>query len=271
MNKKRICFILHFNIFIYVFSLAQTHKICGYVIDSISHQAIPYANINELINKKGISSDADGYFELNLKKHEKLTLEVSHIEYIKKSYRIELLKDTLLSIILQPKTTELDDIVIFGATGVKHSSNMILNQKQINAIPSLVGEKDAIKALQYSPGVLAGNEGTIGFSVRVGGQDQNLYLIDNMPIYSPAHLLGFFSTFNPDIIQQAELLRAGMPANYGGKLSSLVSIKTKKPSFNDFVGSYSLGLISAKAYAEIPIIKSKSGLMISARRSYFDV
>lgn len=252
-------------------TMAQTHNLSGYVVDSINQKPVPYANIYEIKNKKGVSSDINGYFELILKKTDNIRLEVTHIEFNKRYYFVNNLNDSLLTVILQPKTINLEDVVVIGNTRIKNSSNIYFNQKQINAIPALIGEKDIIKALQYTPGVQGGNEGTIGFSVRGGGEDQNLFLIDNMPIYSPSHLLGFFSTFNPDIIQQTELVRAGMPANYGGKLSSLVNIKTVKPSFNEFHGSYSLGLVSAKAFAEIPIIKNKSGLMISARRSYFDV
>lgn len=269
-TKKPINLILVFLFFI-ITATAQSFKLSGYLVDSINQQPIPFANIYEIKNKKGESSDAHGYFELTLKKHDKLIVEISHLEFKKKTYCISLSTDTLITIELQPKLINLKDVVVVGTLGIKNASNIVFNQKQINAIPALVGEKDIIKTLQYSPGVQGGNEGTIGFSVRGGGEDQNLYLIDNMPIYSPAHLLGFFSTFNPEIIQQTELVRAGMPANYGGKLSSLVNIKTIKPSFDEFHYSYSLGLISAKVFAEIPIIKNKSGLMISARRSYFDV
>ena len=268
IHKALLIFLGIFSIFFSV--LAQTHKLYGYVVDSVSQKPIPFANIYEIKNKKGVSSDVNGYFELILKKHEILNVEISHIEYKKRNYFISKLIDTTLTIILQPKTVDLMDIVVIGNAGIRNTSNIYFNQKQISAIPSLVGEKDIIKALQYSPGVQGGNEGTVGFSVRGGGEDQNLFLIDNMPIYSPSHLLGFFSTFNPDIVQQTELVRAGMPANYGGKLSSVVNIKTIKPSYKEFKGSYSIGLVAAKAFAEIPILKNKSGLMISARRSYFD-
>lgn len=270
MTIYRVIFII-LSCFLFVVSIeAQTQKLLGYVFDSINQTPIPYANVYEIKNKKGVSSDINGYFELTLKKQDNLNVEITHIEFKKKNYYLNTLNDTVLTVILQPKTINLEDVVVIGNTGIKNSSNIYFNQKQISAIPALIGEKDIIKALQFSPGVQGGNEGTVGFSVRGGGEDQNLYLIDNMPIYSPSHLLGFFSTFNPDIIQQTELVRAGMPANYGGKLSSVVNIKTRKPSYKELKGSYSLGLVSAKVFAEIPVVKNKSGLMISGRRSYFD-
>lgn len=250
---------------------AQVFTVSGQIVDSTNNRTISHANIYELSNKKGVSTDINGKFEIRLKQTDKFRFEISHIEYKKCSFSIDIHRDTTLIIALLPQIINLEDITITSYSGIKNVSKTQFGAKQINEIPALAGEKDILKALQLSPGVLSGNEGTVGLSVRGGGEDQNLYLIDNMPIYSPSHLLGFFSTFNPDIIQQTELVRAGIPANYGGKLSSVINIQAAEPSYKKIQGNISLGLISAKAYAEIPIIKNKSGLMISARRSYFDL
>jgi hypothetical protein len=271
MKSSNIVFVFNILALIPYVLLGQSYKLSGYVLDTESNDAVPYASLYEVSNKKGVRTDSLGYFELSLKKTNKLTVEISHLQFLKTSYHLNFSKDTTITVMLKQKAKALNEVEVVDLQKLRNTSSSQLKNSQINILPALGGEKDVLKALQFTPGVQAGNEGSIGLNVRGGGQDQNLYLIDNMPIYSPSHLLGFFSTFNSDIIQQVDLVRAGMPANYGGKLSSLVDIKTKKPSFNEVTGGYSVGIIAAKVYAEIPIVKNKSGLMVSVRRSYFDM
>ena len=251
---------------------AQSKIFKGYIKDLATGEAVPFATVYEMNNKKGIISDIDGFFEFKLKKTDTLRVEISHLSYFKLSVNLPFPTDTSIFFLTQ-NIISLKEVVVTASNNSKfgNSSFTVLNNKQINNISALGGEKDVLKAFQTTPGVQAGLEGSVGLIVRGGGSDQNLYLIDNMPLYSPSHLFGFLSTFNSDIIYSAELIRAGMPANYGGKLSSLIDIKTKKPSYIHAKGSIYLGLISSKIYAEVPVLKSKSGLLFSFRRSYFDV
>lgn len=248
-------------------------KLSGYVFDAATGQPLDYAAVYEVFNKKGVITAENGYFELLLKKTGALTVEITHVNYQKASYRFHITCDTILVLEAIEKANHLQEISISarGNRQLENTSSIILQPQQVRNLPSLGSEKDVLKALQYTPGVLSGNEGNIGLNVRGGSSDQNLFLIDNMPVYSPSHLFGFFSTFNPDIIGQTELVRAGLPANYGGKLASVVDIRTKKVSNTECTRGYSVGLISAKYHIEIPIVKNKSGLMLSARRSYFDL
>ena len=258
--------VIHFTVFSQI-------KIGGYIYDDKTKYPLDYVAVYEVINKKGVITDEKGYFELSLKKGGLLTIEITHINYQKSINRVDVKNDTTVIFELLEKTNELGEITVstHGNRQLENSSSTLLTSNQIQNLPVLGGEKDVLKAMQYTPGVLSGNEGNIGLHVRGGSSDQNLFLIDNMPIYSPAHLLGFFSTFNSDIIQQSELLRAGMPANYGGKLASLVDIRTKKISTTEVTGGFGIGLTSAKFDMGIPIVKNKSSLMLAARRSYLDL
>ena len=142
--------------------------------------------------------------------------------------------------------------------------------EQIKTIPALLGEVDIIKAIQLLPGVQS-SEGTSGLYVRGGGPDQNLILLDGVPVYNASHLFGFFSVFNSDAINSTKLVKGGFPARYGGRLSSVIDIKMKEGNMKKFHGQGSIGLISSKLSLEGPIIKDKTSFIVSARRTYLDV
>jgi hypothetical protein len=254
-------------------TVAQSKKLCGFIKNEATKEIVPFASVYELNNKKGVLVDEKGFFELNLKKHDSLFIEVSHINYEKFTTGFFLLYDTVVDLFINEKHQNLDEVVVSAKLKRTHENTSFthIDRKQLNTIPSLGGEKDIIKALQLTPGVQGGIEGTNEIIVRGGDPGQNLYLLDNMPIYSPSHLYGFFSTFNSDIVQSADIVRAGLPANFGGKMSSLIDVKTKFSSLNNPNSIFSIGLISSKLYTEIPVIKNKSSIMFSFRRSYFDL
>src|SRR5690606_28378397 len=135
----------------------------------------------------------------------------------------------------------------------------------------ILGEADVLKVIQLLPGVQSGTEGTSGIYVRGGGPDQNLFLLDGVPVYNASHLLGFFSVFNPDAVKTVKLYKGGFPARFGGRLSSVVDISMKDGNMKKFSGNFSIGLISSKLSLEGPIIKDKTSFMLSARRTYLDV
>ena len=145
-----------------------------------------------------------------------------------------------------------------------------LNMAQINQVPVLLGEKDILKTLSLLPGVKSAGEGNTGFYVRGGGADQNLILLDEATVYNASHFFGFFSTFNSDAIKDVTLYKGGMPAEFGGRLSSVLDIKMNEGNNKDFTVQGGLGLISSRIKIEGPLEKDKGSFMISARRTYID-
>jgi len=143
--------------------------------------------------------------------------------------------------------------------------------KDVKTLPVLLGEVDIMKTIQLMPGVQSGSEGTGGLYVRGGGPDQNLILLDGVPVYNASHLFGFFSVFNADAIQSMSLIKGGFPARYSGRLSSVLDIRMKEGNMKKITGEVSIGLISSKATIEGPIIKDKTSFIVSARRTYLDV
>ena len=273
MKVKKIFSYIIFLCFFINISNAQNKILKGFIKNQTTKEIVPFATVYEVNNKKGVIVDENGYFELNLKKHDSLVIEVSHINYEKFTHSFLLKKDTVIIFFINEKQLNLDEVVVSAKrkNAYENTSFSRINSKQLNSIPSLGGEKDIIKALQLTPGVQGGIEGTNEIIVRGGDPGQNLYLLDNMPVYSPSHLYGFFSIFNSDIVQSADIVRSGLPANYGGKMSSLIDVKTKASSLNNANSIISIGLISSKLYTEIPVIKDKSSIMFSFRRSYFDL
>ena len=143
--------------------------------------------------------------------------------------------------------------------------------KEIETIPVLFGEKDVLKTIQLLPGVKSAGEGNSGFSVRGGNIDQNLILIDEAPVYNASHLLGFFSVFNSDALKDVKLYKGGIPAEYGGRLSSVMDIKMKDGNAKKFSATGGVGLIASRLTIEAPIVKDKGSFLLSGRRTYADL
>jgi hypothetical protein len=144
------------------------------------------------------------------------------------------------------------------------------NVKEINSVPVLFGERDILKTLQLLPGIKSAGEGNSGFYVRGGSTDQNLILLDEAPVYNASHLLGFFSTFNSDAIKDVTVYKGGMPAQYGGRLASVLDIKMNDGNKKDYTVEGGIGLIASRLKVEGPIKRDKSSFMISGRRTYAD-
>jgi len=138
-------------------------------------------------------------------------------------------------------------------------------------LPAVLGEVDIVKILQLKPGVKGAGEGMAGFYVRGGGADQNLVRLDGVPIYNPNHLLGLFSIFNNDIIQDARLYKSGYPAEFGGRLSSVLDVTSRRATADSLIVGGGIGLLSSRLFAEAPIQKGKSSVIVSARRTYLDL
>ena len=251
---------------------AQQHTISGYIKDKGSGESLIAANVYNKKDLKGTTTNTYGFYSLTLPT-DSVTVVVSYVGYQSTELTFFLDKDVELNIDLS-SSIELDEIVITGEEEIQEKTQMsttTVQVKQIQALPSLMGEVDVLKVLQLLPGVQSGSEGSSGIYVRGGGPDQNLILLDGVPIYNSSHLFGFFSVFNADAINNVELIKGGFPARYGGRLSSVIDISLKEGSTKEFKGTATIGLIASKITLEAPIVKDKTSFLFSARRTYIDI
>jgi hypothetical protein len=261
-------------IFCNIALLGQNITVSGYVTDKQSGERLIGANIFSKATFKGTSSNNYGFYSLTVPAGE-VTLVCSFIGYEKQQVEVNSEEDPTLNFELQPQTDELDEVVVLGNAENKveqvQMSMVTLPVQQIQKVPVILGEADVLKTVQLFPGIQSGLEGTSGIYVRGGSNDQNLFLIDGVPVYSANHLLGFFSTFNPDAVKSVNVYKGGFPARFGGRLSSVVDVWMKDGNLKKLTGSFSIGLISSKLMLEGPLIKDKTSFMVSARRTYADL
>lgn len=253
---------------------AQNYTIRGYITDSKSQETLIGATILDKNSGKGSITNEYGFYSLTLP-HGNVSLSIGYVGYRQFSNEFRLESDTLLNLSLS-EITELSEVTINGnrlELGVQGSqmSAIDLPVEQIKAVPAMFGETDVLKALQLLPGVQSGSEGSAGLLVRGGNPDENLLLLDGVPVYNVNHLMGMFSTFNPDAIKNVTLYKGSFPAHYCGRLSSVVDIRMKDGDMNDFHGNFSIGFVSSKLNLEGPINKGKTSFNISARRTYSDL
>ena len=248
--------------------------ISGYVTDKTSKETLIGANILENQSGLGATTNSFGFYSLTLPEGN-ITLGYSYIgyEYTYKSLYLD--KDTIINISLNDNN-RLEEIIIVSdktETGLKATqmSAMDIPIAQIRNTPSILGEADVLKAIQLTPGVQSGTEGSAGIHVRGGGPDQNLILLDGIPLYNVEHVFGFFSVFTPEAVKKVSFFKGSFPARFGGRLSSVIDVRTNDGNMQKYHGSFSIGLLSSKINFEGPIIKDKTSFNISARRSYFDL
>tara|TARA_R110002072_G_scaffold14665_6_gene60406 strand:- start:383 stop:2677 length:2295 start_codon:yes stop_codon:yes gene_type:complete len=266
---------LSFALFLFCFSglaLAQ-NTVSGYITDASTGESLIGVNIFVPGSSYGTTTNTYGFYSLNIG-HKTAELVVSYIGYQTYSKNLVLDKNLELDIELQEASTELNAVEITADEIQSRSpqmSSINLSIKDIKSVPAFLGEVDIIKTIQLLPGVQSGGEGTTGFYVRGGSPDQNLILLDGVPVYNASHLFGFFSVFNADAIKNVQLTKGGFPARYGGRLSSVLDISLKEGNMKEFHGEGSVGLISSKLTLEGPIWKDKTSYIISGRRTYIDV
>ena len=279
--RKRIClliFIFSSVIFQPGFSEndpPKTATISGFIRDAKTGETLTGAIVySKEMPTIGITSNSYGYFSLTLPVG-KYSLIVQFLGYKTKIIPLDLKENTKISFDMEEESIALKEITI---TGEKNNNNVVQSEliskidiKEIQNIPVILGEKDILKTIQLLPGVTPAGEGNAGFYVRGGGVDQNLILLDEAPVYNPSHLLGFFSTFNSDAIKDITLYKGGFPAEYGGRLSSVVDIKMNDGNNKEYHVSGGIGLIASRLSVEGPIVKNKGSFMIAARRTYADL
>lgn len=256
--------------------LAQNLTFKGKVVDFKTNEALIQAYIKIENTALGAVTDINGDFEVEIPQDIlPCTVTISYLGYENQTFQ---LKNTEpLSVFkLQPSEKLLDQVTI-TATGFKEqvkSTQMSVDKlktEDAKLLPVLFGEPDLLKTFQLKPGVTGGGEGSSGLFVRGGGADQNLFLLDNAQLYNPSHLFGFFSTFNSDAIESMSIYKGGYPAQYGGRLSSVIDTDTKDGDRNALHGTGGIGLISSRLTMSVPIVKNKSSVIVSGRRTYFDV
>ena len=252
----------------------QQFTINGYIEDSTSAEKLISAAVFDRKNVAGIVSNTYGFYSLTLPKGE-VKLAISYVGYKPKDLGFILRGDTTINFHLTPnaylQTVEISAKKQDRIENRTQMSQVTVPIEQIKKIPALFGEVDVLKALQLLPGVQAGGEGQNGLYVRGGSPDQNLILLDGVPVYNVSHIGGFFSVFNGDAIKNVTLTKGGFPARYGGRLSSVVEIDMKEGNMKEFHGEGGIGIIASRLTLEGPIIKDKMSFMVSGRRTYIDL
>ncbi len=254
---------------------AQTkHTVSGYITDISSKETLIGATILDLKSGRGTITNEYGFYSITLPDGP-VEFRTGYVGYKPVVIPFTLYKDTIINIDI-PTIDALNEVTIYGnreILGVRGSqmSAIDIPIEQIKAVPAMFGETDVLKALQLLPGVQAGTEATAGLYVRGGNPDENLLLLDGVPVYNVNHMFGMFSVFNPDAIKNVTLYKGSFPAHYYGRLSSVVDIRMKDGDLNQYHGNASVGLVSSKINLEGPIIKGKTSFNISARRTYSDI
>jgi hypothetical protein len=253
---------------------AQKYTISGYINDKNSGEALVGSTIYIDELKTGASTNVYGFYSITLPKGQ-YTVKYSFIGFDTQTQVIQLNADIKKNIDLSEASVLTDEVTIMAekTANVQSSqmSTVSLPIKQIKSLPAFMGEVDILKSIQLLPGVQSAGEGNSGFYVRGGGPDQNLILLDEAVVYNASHLFGFFSVFNADAINNVELIKGGMPANYGGRLSSVLDISMKEGNNQHLEGEGGVGVIASRFTLQGPIVKDKSSFIISARRTYLDV
>ena len=247
--------------------------VSGHVTDAASGEPLVQAVLYLEDRKTAVATDGSGFYSLTLPPGSH-TLYCSYFGY--KTAEAGVSSTQKLDFRMEAESEQLDAATILSRSKRKELVLPQMGMERVDAalvqrLPTLMGEADIIRVIQMMPGVQAPSEGATGFSVRGGGVDQNLILIDGAPIYNCGHFLGFLSMFNGDAIRSAELYKGDFPAQYGGRIASVLDISTKDGNKQHFGGNASIGLITSKIFVEGPIVPEKLSFMLSARRTYLDL
>ena len=252
----------------------NNYTISGYVTDGGTGESILGANIYLKSTGKGTSTNVYGFYSLTLPESDyEIVYSFIGMEPIEKP--LSLNENMAINVELNPYSILTEEAVV-EAEGTRNTDGtdmgrVELEVDKIKKLPALLGEVDILKTIQFLPGVQTASEGNSGFYVRGGGADQNLILLDNAVVYNASHLFGFFSVFNADAVKNIEIIKGGMPANYGGRLASVLDISLKEGNSKELKVDGGIGLISSRLTIQGPIQKDKSSFIVSGRRTYIDI
>jgi outer membrane receptor protein involved in Fe transport len=247
----------------------------GYIRDSLTGESLIGATLKLHSGDKGVTSNQYGFYSITLPKGT-YRVYCSFVGYQSKELLIDLNSSQQQHVLLLPEAAIINDVTVVGRRRDNNLKTAQMGKFELNvgtakALPAFLGEVDVLKTLQLLPGVRNAGEGNAGFYVRGGGPDQNLILLDDATVYNTGHLFGFFSIFNSDAIKNVTLIKGGMPAQYGGRLSSVVDIAMKEGNMNKTQIDAGIGLIASRFAIQGPLKKNKASYMFSARRTYIDV
>ena len=255
--------------------MAQKATISGYLTDAKNGEALIGATIYVEELKQGTITNSYGFYSLTIPSGN-YKLQISFIGYKTIFQKINAFESQTLNFNLTEEATELSEILISGEAvdaNVQRVEMSVskLPVKTIKKLPAFMGEVDIIKTIQLLPGIQSGGEASSGLYVRGGGPDENLMLLDEAPVYNASHLMGFFSVFNSDAIKDIEVYKGGIPAQYGGKASSVIDIRQKDGNSQQFGFEGGIGTLSSRLTVEGPVIKDKWSYLIAGRRTYYDI
>ncbi|MEM1121594.1 MAG: TonB-dependent receptor, partial [Bacteroidota bacterium] len=258
------------QVVLYKKKVLKTYTISGYIKDEDTRERLIGANIFDAHTQKGIASNEYGFYSITLPRGEHL-LNFSFLGYKAKARRINLKKNTKLTVTLKPSLT-LNEVVVTSkglgsSLATIHKNAKSIPLKIAQNLPTIGGEKDLLRTINLLAGVQSGTDGFGGMNVRGGSSDQNLILLDGVPVYNPTHLGGLFSIFNSSAIKSAQLYKGAFPARFGGRLSSVLDVRTKEGNQRKTAGEFSAGLIALNGAIEGPIVPDKSSYFFSMRRS----
>ncbi len=251
------------------------HTISGTIRDKSSGETLIGASVSLLDQPHAsVLTNSYGFYSI-LAPAGEYKLLVSFTGYTTDTVAVSLTHDVVVSVTLASGNSQLQEVTVTAGRNNNVTKPLMGVQKlsinEIKDLPVLFGEKDILKTIQLLPGVQSGGDGSSGFYVRGGSVDQNLILLDEAVVYNPSHLLGFFSTFNSDAIKDVTLYKGAIPAEYGGRLSSVLDVRMNEGNSNDYHVNGGLGLISSRVNVEGPIQKDNGSFDISARRTYADL
>lgn len=250
------------------------YTVSGFVRDSASFESLISATLHDVLSGKGTLTNNYGFYSLTLPPGP-VRLRTSYVGYKSTEYCFDLQRDTVLD--FSPAASALlKEVVVEGRALPSEllssrTGSLEFSSRTIREVPSLFGEPDLFRTLQHIPGVSPGTEGLTGLLVRGGNADENLFLIDGNPVYHVNHVGGLFSTFNPDAVKNVAFYKGNFPARYGGRLSSVVDVRMKDGDMQTYHGGISVGLLSATAYLEGPLIRKKTSFYLAFRRTWMDL
>lgn len=257
----------------------STVTVSGNISEASTGETLPSALVILQSKEGSFSANTNpyGFYSLTVPIGASYRLKVNLIGYALLEQNLGILStNRKVDISLKEEATQLGEVNVVSQrlnanVTTTEMSVSSLSAKEIKKVPQLLGETDIIRTLTLLPGVSTVGEGASGFNVRGGNADQNLILLDEAPVYNSSHLFGFFSIFNADAVKDVKLYKGGMPANYGGRLSSVLDVRQKEGNSQKFSGTGGIGLLSSRLLLEGPIVKDKVNYMVAGRRSYFDL
>ncbi|MFM2387150.1 MAG: hypothetical protein RL660_1907 [Bacteroidota bacterium] len=249
-------------------------SISGYITDVNTGESLPNASVQIEGNSSGVNSNNYGYYSLSVKPNDTYNIKVNYPGYVSQVIPVQVgTKDVKQDVKLRVQAKSTGEIMVTTKrkdVNVKTTQSGVhqLSIETAKKLPVILGEVDVLKTIQLLPGVKNGGEGSSGFYVRGGGPDQNLIMLDDAVVYNTGHLFGFFSVFNGDAIKNVTLIKGGMAAQYGGRLSSVLDVSMKEGNNKEFKVDGGIGLIASRFSVQGPIVKDKASFIVSARRTY---